>query len=176
MYFASDQTITDLLSTSRLQIPLSEHKAGTPSASRRRGDLDRLLLKADFTDLNYWGDVGVVGDVALKDIGIGEEGVSECLDGVAGESANGSKGRRLVGVSAEHSDFDGDSLDGGAEQAECEGHVGVEVIVHVEVAARLSGVEDGDFDHASTIRRQGEREVGGAGCASAIIPPAGLDN
>jgi hypothetical protein len=133
-------------------------------------------LEPDFTHLNYRGDVCVVGDVGLEDIGIGEEGVSECLDGVAGESANGSKGRRLVGVSAEHSDLNGDSLDGGAEQAECEGHVGVEVIVHVEVAAGFRGIEDGDFDHASTIRRLREREVGGAGCASAIIPPAGLDN
>jgi hypothetical protein len=111
-----------------------------------------LLLKANFADLYDGRDVGVLGDVGLEDVGVGEKGVSECLDGFAGESADGSEGWQLVGSSAEHTDFDRDRFDGGAEQAKDERDVRVEVVVHVEAGAGPAGIKDGDLDHVSTIR------------------------
>src|SRR5215469_9440656 len=115
------------------------------------GDLHQLLLKPYFTHLNHRSNVSVLRDVTLENICIGQKGVCERLDGLTGEPADGGERRRLVRSSAEHTDFNRNSLNGGAEQAECERHVRVEVVVHIEVAVRFARVEDGDFDHTPTI-------------------------
>jgi len=120
-------------------------------------DLERpcLLLQPDFADLNDRSNVGVLGNVALEDVGVGEKGACERLDGVAGETADGGERRHLVGSSAKHTDLNGNSFDGGTEQSEHERYVRVDVVIHIEVSAGLARVEDRNLDHLSTIRRCG---------------------
>ena len=108
-----------------------------------------LLREADLAYLNHRSYVGVLGDVALQDVRIGEEGIGECLNGLAAEITDREKWRLLIWSSAKHADLDGDCLDGTAEQAYGQRHVGVEVVVHVEAAVGSAGVEDGNLDHVS---------------------------
>lgn len=74
-----------------------------------------LLVEPDLADLDHRGDVGVVGDVALENIRVGQKSVGECLNRLAGKGADGREGRQLVGRSTKHSDFNRNSLDRGAE-------------------------------------------------------------
>jgi hypothetical protein len=94
-----------------------------------------------------------------RSIGVGEKGVGKCLDGVAGESADGCKGWQLIGSSAEDANFDRDSFHGRAEQAKDERDVRIQVVVHIEAGTRLAGVEDGDLDHIPRVRLRGGPEA-----------------
>jgi hypothetical protein len=79
---------------------------------------------------------------------MGQKGVGECLRRLACEAADRYKRRRLIGGPAEHSNFDRNGLDPTAQQGDCERHVSVEVIVHIEVAVGLAWIENRHLDHA----------------------------
>jgi hypothetical protein len=105
-----------------------------------------LLQQLDLAELDDWIEVGIVFDVSLKPFGMGRKDLKKGLDGIEAELAYDGESRRGIGSRSAETVLDRNAPQGRTELFDGQGHVGLQVIVQVEMPSLLEGVQNADVD------------------------------
>src|SRR5215472_9603185 len=109
-------------------------------------------LHLDFADLNDRCNVSVVWDIGHDFLGVRAEGRSEGVRGFKIEMTQGHERRFGTGCRAFEAVLDRHVLAGAAELLSHHRHVGVAIVVDIELAALVARVQYGHFDHVTSFQ------------------------